>query len=182
MEWRIGFQRHLWALPCVALVSCERAPVYVPDSDQRMQYLAEYYPSLKTIHDQLIFESLNCWRNVRDLKKKRSTFQEKETVEIVSAKIKEIEEQKASLELHVKRIHAEAEKGIAYRMFEKIDGGAADRAGEISDRATSVLHDKIPVSRKKRYLISFQFRCVSQFQYHELLAEPLANIIQNIEW
>ena len=123
MEWRIGFQRHLWALPCVALVSCESAPVYVPDSDQRMQYLAEYYPSLKTIHDQLIFEALNCWRNVRDLKKKRSTFQEKETVEIVSAKIKEIEEQKASLELHVKRIHAEAEKGIAYRMFEKIDGG-----------------------------------------------------------
>jgi hypothetical protein len=39
------------------------------------------------------------------------------------AKIKEIEEQKASLELHVKRIHAEAEKGIAYTMFERIDGG-----------------------------------------------------------
>ena len=123
MEWRIGFQRYLWALPCVALVACERAPVYVPDSDQRMQYLAEYYPSLKTIHDQLIFEALNCWRNVRDLEKKRSSFQEKETVEIVLAKIKEIQEQKASLELHVKRIHAEAEKGIAYRMFEKIDGG-----------------------------------------------------------
>ena len=123
MESRIGLQRYLWALPCVALVSCERAPVYVPDSDQRMQYLAQYYPSLKTIHDQLIFEALNCWRNIHDLKKKKSSFKEKETLEIVLAKIKEIEEQKASLELHVKRIHAEAEKGIAYRMFEKIDGG-----------------------------------------------------------
>jgi hypothetical protein len=123
MESRTGFRRYLWALSCVALVSCDHAPVYVPESDQRMQYLAEYYPSIKTIHDQLIFEALNCWRNIRDLKKKRSSFREKETVEIVSAKIKEIEEQKASLELHVKRIHAEAEKGIAYRMFEKIDGG-----------------------------------------------------------
>ena len=120
---RIEFRQCLSVMACVALVACERAPVYVADSDQRMQYLAEYYPSLKTIHDQLIFEALNCWRNIRDLKKKRSSFQEKETVEIVSAKIKEIEEQKASLELHVKRIHAEAEKGIAYRMFEKIDGG-----------------------------------------------------------
>jgi hypothetical protein len=123
MESRTGFRRYLWALSCVALVSCDHAPVYVPESDQRMQYLAEYYPSIKTIHDQLIFEALNCWRNIRDLKKKKSSFREKETVEIVSAKIKEIEEQKASLELHVKRIHAEAEKGIAYRMFEKIDGG-----------------------------------------------------------
>ncbi len=119
----IRFQRCLLALSCFALVSCDRPPGYLPEADQRMQYLGQYYPNLKTIHDQLIFEALNCWRNIRDLKKKRDSFEAEETLEMVSAKIKQIEEQKASLELHVKRIHVEAEKGIAYRMFEKIDGG-----------------------------------------------------------
>jgi hypothetical protein len=44
---------------------------------------------------------------------------------MVSEKIKELEQQKASLERHVQRIQAEAEKGIAYKMFQKIDGPMA---------------------------------------------------------
>jgi hypothetical protein len=74
MQGRTGFKRPLWALLLLKLVSCDRAPVYVPDSDQRMRFLTEYYPSLKTLHDQLIFESLNCWRNLGTLKKMRSSF------------------------------------------------------------------------------------------------------------
>jgi hypothetical protein len=123
MFLRLGIYQQFCAMVCIAMLGCNRAPVYVPDSDERMQYLADYYPSLKTIHDQLIFESLNCWRNIRSLKTKRDSFHEKEVVEMVSAKIREIEEQKTSLDLHVKRIQTEAEKGIAYRMFQTIDGG-----------------------------------------------------------
>jgi hypothetical protein len=123
MQGRTGFKPPLWALLLLALVSCDRAPVYVPDSDQRMRFLTEYYPSLKTLHDQLIFESLNCWRNLGTLKKMRSSFKEKEPLEMVSEKIREVEQQKASLERHVQKIQAEAEKGIAYSTFQKIDGG-----------------------------------------------------------
>lgn len=123
MFLRIGLYQQLCAMACIAMVGCDRAPVYVPDSDERMRYLADYYPNLKTIHDQLIFESLNCWRNIRSLKNKRDSFHEEEVIGMVSAKIREIEEQKASLDLHVKRIQTEAEKGIAYRMFQTIDGG-----------------------------------------------------------
>lgn len=123
MNWRNGFQRRLCALLLVALASCDRAPVYVPDSDQRMKFLVEYHPTLKTIHDQLIFEALNCWKNIGSLKTMSASFKEKETVDIVEAKIQELKEQRASLEAHVRRIQAEAEKGIAYRMFEKIEGG-----------------------------------------------------------
>ena len=123
MQWRTGSKRPLWALLLLALVSCDRAPVYVPDSDQRMRFLTEYYPSLKTLHDQLIFESLNCWRNLATLKKMRSSFNEKESIELVGQKIREVEQQRASLKQHVQRIQTEAEKGIAFKTFQKIDGG-----------------------------------------------------------
>jgi len=119
MQGRTGFERPLWALLLLALVSCDRALVYVPDSDQRMRFLTEYYPSLKTLHDQLIFESLNCWRNLGTLKKMRSSFKEKEPLEMVSEKIKEVEQQKASLERHVQKIQAEAEKASHTKRFKR---------------------------------------------------------------
>ena len=36
MFWRIGFYQQLCAMACIAMLGCDRAPVYVPDSDERM--------------------------------------------------------------------------------------------------------------------------------------------------
>lgn len=110
-------------LVAILIIGCEREPNKLPETDQRIWFLSTYYPQLKTTYDQMIFESIQCWRSIAQLRGLRWSFDQKEAIQSVSAKINELEEQKASLDRQIQNILLEAEKGIANRAFAQIDGG-----------------------------------------------------------
>ncbi len=108
---------------CLFTAGCDRTLRPLPETDQRIQFLGDYYPHLRTLYFQIGFQIATCVQNLNTLQEMRSSFQQEEARELVSAKIKEMEAQRLDLERQLARIHVEAEKGIAYQKFSAIDGG-----------------------------------------------------------
>lgn len=119
----VGKLKPLLMVACLFNAGCEPVLRPLPDTDQRIQFLGDYYPNLKTLYYRIGFQIASCSENLKTLSQMRSSFQQEESKELVSAKIKELEAQRLDLERQLNRIHVEAEKGIAYQRFSAIDGG-----------------------------------------------------------
>jgi hypothetical protein len=108
---------------CLLSAGCEQTLRPLPETDQRIQFLGQYCPNLKTLYYRIGFQIATCSENLKTLQRMRSSFDQEEARELVSAKIKELEAQRLDLKRQLNRIHVEAEKGIAYQRFSVIDGG-----------------------------------------------------------
>ena len=113
----------LLMVACLLGTGCDSTLKPLPDTDQRIQFLGDYYPHLKNLYFQIGFQIATCTSNLKTLAQMRSSFHQEEARELVSAKIRELETQRHDLERQLSRIHVEAEKGIAYQRFSVIDGG-----------------------------------------------------------
>lgn len=105
-----------------ALCACEKSPL-LPEKDPRIEFLRDYYPHLRVLRDQVATDIVFCRDYSEKLTKLRSTFEQPESREVIDMKLLVLREQSALLEKHLNQIDAEAEKGIARKTINDIDGG-----------------------------------------------------------
>lgn len=103
----------------------------MPNNDARIVYLESNYPQLKNLRDQLVFQIKTSKKNVDQLNTLKSSFTQDASKEMVEKKISVIKQQQEQLINQLKRIDTEAERGIALKEFNTIDGGG-ERKSEIA--------------------------------------------------
>lgn len=115
----------------IMMTSCVPVPQQVK-SDARVEYLESSYPQLKNLRDQMMFQLNTGAANINHLTKLRDSFTQASSKQMVNDKIAVVKQQQNQLMEQLKRIDAEAERGIALKEFNVIDGGG-ERKDEIND-------------------------------------------------
>lgn len=90
---------------------------------EKASFLKEFSPQLKTVHDKLRAELNSCEANIKNLKGMARSFNQPGAKAAVEGKIQLFEGKAQSLRSQLNRIEEEAEKGVALRTFNQIDGG-----------------------------------------------------------
>jgi hypothetical protein len=136
------FLLHLLFGGMVALLfaACEKSPI-LPEKDARMEFLRDYYPHLKVLREQVAADILFCRDYSSKLSKLRSTFHQEESKKVIDLKLFVLKEQCARLEKHLNQIDTEAEKGIARKTINDIDGGGTrlPALDQLSERCTEAV-------------------------------------------
>lgn len=127
----------LIVLLCTA---CEKSPI-LPEKDPRIEFLRDYYPHLRVLREQVAADILFCRDYSTRLSKLRSTFDQEESKKVIDMKLFVLKEQCALLEKHLNQIDAEAEKGIARKTINDIDGGGTrlPSLAQLSERCTAAV-------------------------------------------
>jgi hypothetical protein len=120
--------------------ACEKSPI-LPEKDARMEFLRNYYPHLRVLREQVAADILFCRDYSSKLSKLRSTFDQEESKKVIDMKLFVLKEQCALLEKHLNQIDTEAEKGIARKTINDIDGGGTrlPALARLSDRCTEAV-------------------------------------------
>lgn len=92
-------------------------------SAEKASFLEEFNPQLKSVHDKLQAELSSCESNIKNLKGMARSFNQPGAKAAVEGKIQLFEGKAQSLRSQLNRIEEEAEKGVALRTFNQIDGG-----------------------------------------------------------
>jgi hypothetical protein len=120
--------------------ACEKSPI-LPEKDARMEFLRNYYPHLRALREQVAADILFCRNYSSKLSKLRSTFDQEESKKVIDMKLFVLKEQCALLEKHLNQIDTEAEKGIARKTINDIDGGGTrlPALSQLSERCTEAV-------------------------------------------
>lgn len=86
-------------------------------------FLEQNQPLLKSLRDSAAYQVLELDNNINDLKKLSRSFNDVDSKNMVYQKLDMLEFQRNRLFDQIKRIDAEAEKGIALHKINQIDGG-----------------------------------------------------------
>lgn len=128
----MSIDRNIIILGLISLTFAACEPSHdVPNNDARIVYLESNYPQLKNLRDQLVFQIKASKKNVDQLNTLKSSFTQDASRSMVDKKILAIKQQQEQLIEQLKRIDTEAERGIALREFNTIDGGG-ERKDEIA--------------------------------------------------
>lgn len=112
----------VWCVAALLLSACQKSPI-LPEKDPRIEFLRDYYPHLRVLRDQVAADIVFCRDYSARLTKLRSTFDQPESKNVIDMKLFVLKEQCALLEKHLDQIDTEAEKGIARRTINDMDGG-----------------------------------------------------------
>jgi hypothetical protein len=117
---------------------------------EKASFMKEFNPQLKSLHDKLQAELDSCEANLKNLKGLARSFNQPNAKAAVEGKIRVFEGKAESLRGQLNRIEEEAEKGVALRTFNQIDGGGMvdQDMSELLKDSQSVLSDAVN-SRKQ---------------------------------
>jgi hypothetical protein len=117
---------------------------------EKASFMKEFNPQLKSLHDKLQAELDSCEANLKNLKGLARSFNQPNAKAAVEGKIRIFEGKAESLRGQLNRIEEEAEKGVALRTFNQIDGGGMvdQDMSELLKDSQSVLSDAVN-SRKQ---------------------------------
>jgi hypothetical protein len=129
-------------LTSLMFTACDPSPD-MADGDVRVKYLESNHPQLKNLRDQIVFQIKTGRVNIVHLEHVRDGFTQDASKKLVDDKIRNIKQQQSQLDAQLKRIDTEAERGIALKEFNVVDGGGERKAEiealtqESSQRVTS---------------------------------------------
>jgi len=109
---------------------------------EKASFMKEFNPQLKSLHDKLQAELDSCEANLKNLKGLARSFNQPNAKAAVEGKIRIFEGKAESLRGQLNRIEEEAEKGVALRTFNQIDGG-----GMVDQDMSQLLKDSQSVLR-----------------------------------
>ena len=90
---------------------------------EKASFLKEVNPQLKSVYDKLQAELSSCEASIANLRGMARSFNQQGAKAAVESKIRMFEGKAESLRSQLNRIEEEAEKGVALRTFNQIDGG-----------------------------------------------------------
>lgn len=109
---------------CVLLVKgCQEIAKTRTNTIEKNKFLSEFNPALKVLRDQLVAEISTLDGHVQRLENIRSSFSQEGSRAFVTQRIETLQVQRQNLKQQLDRIDVEAEKGVALREFNKMDGG-----------------------------------------------------------
>lgn len=146
--------------------ACEQSPD-LPSNDVRIRYLEMNLPQLKNLRDQIAFQIKTCKSNIDHLGDVRGSFNQEASIKMVDVKIQAIRQQQLQLNQQLQRIDTEAERGIALKEFNTIDGGG-ERRKEI-DALTAESQQRVAMAIKMNETIDGMYNG----QQSALVAEPV---------
>lgn len=110
---------------------------------EKASFLKEFNPQLKSVYDKLQAELNSCEANIANLKGMARSFNQSGAKAAVESKIQLFEGKAESIRRQLNQIEEEAEKGVALRTFNQIDGGGMvdQDVSELLKNSQSVLGD-----------------------------------------
>ena len=126
-----------------AIDSYKQRPHREKVAAEKASFLEEFSPQLKTVHDKLLGELNSCEANIKNLKGMARSFNQPGAKAAVENKIQLFEGKAESIRRQLNQIEEEAEKGVALRTFNQIDGGGMvdQDVSELLKNSQSVLGD-----------------------------------------
>lgn len=126
-----------------AIDSYKQRPHREKVAAEKASFLKEFNPQLKSVYDKLQAELNSCEANIANLKGMARSFNQPGAKAAVESKIQLFEGKAGSIRRQLNQIEEEAEKGVALRTFNQIDGGGMvdQDVSELLKNSQAVLGD-----------------------------------------